>query len=89
MVENQSKQIPCAFEPTKICPSECCFNKLCKISSDRYGVPSETASAALIDVLKEREEAYSKLCEQRNGQELHRSGIQALKVSLQEHLRRV
>jgi hypothetical protein len=88
MVENKPKQIPCAFEPTKICPPECCINKLCKISSDRYKVPSETVSTALIDALKKREEAHS-LCEHNKELALQRSETQTSEAIIQDHLQRV
>jgi hypothetical protein len=88
MVENQSEQIPCTFEPTKICPPECCLNKLCKISSDRYEVPSETVSAALIDVLKKREEAHG-LCKHNKELELQSPETQTSEATIQEHLQRV
>ena len=85
MGERQADQLRCAFNSSTICPENCRLNSFRQTMRSRPGALPGMAT----DVLNERKDVYTKLCDHKRGQLTTASGIQALKATLQEHLHRV
>jgi len=85
MGERQADQLRCAFNSSTICPEKCRLNSFRQTMRSNLGTHPGMAT----DVLNERKEVYTKLCDHKRGQLTPESGIQALKATIQEHLHRV
>ena len=85
MGERQADQLRCAFNSSTICPEDCRLNSFRQTMRSIKGSPPGMAT----DVLNERKDVYTKLCDHKRGQLTPASGIQTLKATIQEHLQRV
>ena len=88
MVENRPERLPCLLSPSANCPEGCRLHNFHKTKRSAPSTFPDTVSDFLSDILNEREEVFTKLCEQRKNQAPHESVIQTLKAALQEHLHR-